>query len=179
MLRKKKLFPHLAGLEPATFRLTAERANRLRHKCWPQRKLLRLTFSKMKPRILPSSHLAHTINMSAIGELVILCMKITSLLHHYIYMCNIPWFGSIQYIGMWVWIADCSSFHSTRVTAVVRLRQTKTTNQITSSWKQEWWHHNFTNIRKSKICTFIAKSDVSRSTVNTWSSTFFFLLECV
>ena len=24
---------HLAGLEPATFRLTAERANRLRHKC--------------------------------------------------------------------------------------------------------------------------------------------------
>ena len=26
---------HLAGLEPATFRLTAERANRLRHKCLP------------------------------------------------------------------------------------------------------------------------------------------------
>ncbi len=25
---------HLAGLEPATFRLTAERANQLRHKCW-------------------------------------------------------------------------------------------------------------------------------------------------
>ncbi len=24
---------HLAGLEPATFRLTAERANQLRHKC--------------------------------------------------------------------------------------------------------------------------------------------------
>ena len=33
---KKKCItpPHLAGLEPATFRLTAERANRLRHKCW-------------------------------------------------------------------------------------------------------------------------------------------------
>ena len=28
---KKK--SHLAGLEPATFRLTAERANQLRHKC--------------------------------------------------------------------------------------------------------------------------------------------------
>ena len=31
----KKKIPHLAGLEPATFRLTAERANRLRHKCLP------------------------------------------------------------------------------------------------------------------------------------------------
>ena len=33
--RKKKKIgcSHLAGLEPATFRLTAERANRLRHKC--------------------------------------------------------------------------------------------------------------------------------------------------
>ena len=30
---KKKFTSHLAGLEPATFRLTAERANRLRHKC--------------------------------------------------------------------------------------------------------------------------------------------------
>ena len=30
---KKKACSHLAGLEPATFRLTAERANRLRHKC--------------------------------------------------------------------------------------------------------------------------------------------------
>ena len=33
------MFSHLAGLEPATFRLTAERANRLRHKClsvWQQ-----------------------------------------------------------------------------------------------------------------------------------------------
>ena len=38
---KKKKDSHLAGLEPATFRLTAERANRLRHKCllthWPQK----------------------------------------------------------------------------------------------------------------------------------------------
>ena len=32
-LGEKKVTPHLAGLEPATFRLTAERANRLRHKC--------------------------------------------------------------------------------------------------------------------------------------------------
>ena len=31
---KKKIRSHLAGLEPATFRLTAERANRLRHKCF-------------------------------------------------------------------------------------------------------------------------------------------------
>ena len=32
--KKKKIKQsHLAGLEPATFRLTAERANRLRHKC--------------------------------------------------------------------------------------------------------------------------------------------------
>ena len=31
--KKKKIDSHLAGLEPATFRLTAERANRLRHKC--------------------------------------------------------------------------------------------------------------------------------------------------
>ena len=31
--KKKKECSHLAGLEPATFRLTAERANRLRHKC--------------------------------------------------------------------------------------------------------------------------------------------------
>ena len=30
---QKKRTTHLAGLEPATFRLTAERANRLRHKC--------------------------------------------------------------------------------------------------------------------------------------------------
>ena len=30
----KGSFSHLAGLEPATFRLTAERANRLRHKCF-------------------------------------------------------------------------------------------------------------------------------------------------
>ena len=30
---QKKKNTHLAGLEPATFRLTAERANRLRHKC--------------------------------------------------------------------------------------------------------------------------------------------------
>ena len=29
----KKKNSHLAGLEPATFRLTAERANRLRHRC--------------------------------------------------------------------------------------------------------------------------------------------------
>ena len=29
----KKNISHLAGLEPATFRLTAERANQLRHKC--------------------------------------------------------------------------------------------------------------------------------------------------
>ena len=36
----KKICSHLAGLEPATFRLTAERANRLRHKC-----LLVLVFS--------------------------------------------------------------------------------------------------------------------------------------
>ena len=28
-----KNISHLAGLEPATFRLTAERANQLRHKC--------------------------------------------------------------------------------------------------------------------------------------------------
>ena len=33
---KKEICSHLAGLEPATFRLTAERANRLRHKCLPQ-----------------------------------------------------------------------------------------------------------------------------------------------
>ena len=32
-LKKKNYLSHLAGLEPATFRLTAERANRLRHKC--------------------------------------------------------------------------------------------------------------------------------------------------
>ena len=32
--KKKRSFSHLAGLEPATFRLTAERANRLRHKCF-------------------------------------------------------------------------------------------------------------------------------------------------
>ena len=32
---KKRKNSHLAGLEPATFRLTAERANRLRHKCQP------------------------------------------------------------------------------------------------------------------------------------------------
>ena len=31
---KKKRCSHLAGLEPATFRLTAERANWLRHKCF-------------------------------------------------------------------------------------------------------------------------------------------------
>ena len=31
--KKKGIDSHLAGLEPATFRLTAERANRLRHKC--------------------------------------------------------------------------------------------------------------------------------------------------
>ena len=31
--QKKIKQSHLAGLEPATFRLTAERANRLRHKC--------------------------------------------------------------------------------------------------------------------------------------------------
>ena len=31
----KKSKAHLAGLEPATFRLTAERANLLRHKCLP------------------------------------------------------------------------------------------------------------------------------------------------
>ena len=31
--KKKEIDSHLAGLEPATFRLTAERANRLRHKC--------------------------------------------------------------------------------------------------------------------------------------------------
>ena len=31
--QKKNYLSHLAGLEPATFRLTAERANRLRHKC--------------------------------------------------------------------------------------------------------------------------------------------------
>ena len=31
--KEKKNRSHLAGLEPATFRLTAERANRLRHKC--------------------------------------------------------------------------------------------------------------------------------------------------
>ena len=31
--KKKEKKTHLAGLEPATFRLTAERANRLRHKC--------------------------------------------------------------------------------------------------------------------------------------------------
>ena len=33
--KKKKIkgCSHLAGLEPATFRLTAERANRLRHRC--------------------------------------------------------------------------------------------------------------------------------------------------
>ena len=31
--RRKKKRSHLAGLEPATFRLTAERANQLRHKC--------------------------------------------------------------------------------------------------------------------------------------------------
>ena len=35
-IKKKKVASHLAGLEPATFRLTAERANRLRHKCQPQ-----------------------------------------------------------------------------------------------------------------------------------------------
>ena len=34
--KEKKICSHLAGLEPATFRLTAERANRLRHKCLPQ-----------------------------------------------------------------------------------------------------------------------------------------------
>ena len=34
--KKKRVCSHLAGLEPATFRLTAERANRLRHKCLPQ-----------------------------------------------------------------------------------------------------------------------------------------------
>ena len=33
--KKKEIDSHLAGLEPATFRLTAERANRLRHKCCP------------------------------------------------------------------------------------------------------------------------------------------------
>ena len=31
--KKRGKQTHLAGLEPATFRLTAERANRLRHKC--------------------------------------------------------------------------------------------------------------------------------------------------
>ena len=31
--KQRKKISHLAGLEPATFRLTAERANRLRHKC--------------------------------------------------------------------------------------------------------------------------------------------------
>ena len=31
--KKKRWVAHLAGLEPATFRLTAERANRLRHRC--------------------------------------------------------------------------------------------------------------------------------------------------
>ena len=35
VLLQKKVCSHLAGLEPATFRLTAERANRLRHKCLP------------------------------------------------------------------------------------------------------------------------------------------------
>ncbi len=29
-----KTLSHLAGIEPATFRLTAERANQLRHKCY-------------------------------------------------------------------------------------------------------------------------------------------------
>ena len=36
---------HLAGLEPATFRLTAERANRLRHKCLPDIETLKKEIS--------------------------------------------------------------------------------------------------------------------------------------
>ena len=33
LIKKNRRCSHLAGLEPATFRLTAERANRLRHRC--------------------------------------------------------------------------------------------------------------------------------------------------
>ena len=120
-----------------------------------------ITFSKINPRITSSSHLAHTTNTSAIGELVILIggrgggrreegkLNYTIFIHtHMVRSCilefilqtgieYIPGFCSVESEGLSVWIAHGPCLHAARVTAMVGLRQAKTSHQFPTSWGRE------------------------------------------
>ena len=58
---KSKKEPHLGGLEPPTFRLTAERANRLRHRCYLRGIALNTFFCR--PRFLLTNWVFKTLKM--------------------------------------------------------------------------------------------------------------------